>query len=294
MPSAKSSSVKRSTSKVATKLALPTLMKTINSDTSTIGDRVKAIAAAGGRIVSERAAFRSAIAIVTDPTVSTKMRSQALDAMVQAQFDPVKFAGVRSQFTTAMRKMRDDPDAELRQRAFGIMARHQDRETQELLIEGLLTPEQARLPPEKALQLLSNDPHAGAFDAAKKILAAPPNEAAKQEAMRVLAADTESTAMFEGVLRDVMAPIESRKIAATAFNQLAPEKFISVARDVAINRDDDNEIRTLCLTALSHFGDAATLRQDTELHKCVDELQGKFGQGTGPYKAAAKFKRSFG
>lgn len=294
MPSAKKPSVKRSASTAAKRLALPTLMKTINSDTTPIGDRVKAIATVGGRIISERAAFRSALAIVTDPTVSTKMRSQALDAMVQAQFDPVKFAGIRSQFTTAMRKICDDPDAELRQRAFGIMARHQDRETQELLIQGLIAPEQAKLPPEKALQLLSNDPHAGAFDAARKILAAPPNEAAEQEAMRVLAADTDSIGMFEEVLRDVTAPIESRKIAATALNHLAPEKFISVARDVVISKDDDNEIRTLCLTALSHFGDVTALKEDTELHECVDELQSKFGQGTGSYKAAARFRRNFG
>jgi hypothetical protein len=78
-----------------------------------------------------------------------------------------------------------------------------------MLIEGLQDPAKAMLPPEKALQLLSYDVHAGAFDVARRIADKPPNELARREAMRVLAADGGSADMFEKVLRNKSEPEES-------------------------------------------------------------------------------------
>ena len=71
----------------------------------------------------------------------------------------------------------------------GLLAQQKDGFAQKKLLEGLQDPSKALVPPEKALQLLGYDVHAAGFRAARTILENPPNPVAKQEALRLLAAD---------------------------------------------------------------------------------------------------------
>jgi selenocysteine-specific translation elongation factor len=133
------------------------------------------------------------------------------------------------------------------------------------------------------LQLLSYDIHAEAYSAARDILKKPPNDEAKREALRLLAADAKATPIFEKVLLDKKELRENRQIAASALHALHPEKLQKQARKILLDKSDYDDIKATSLTALEQFGDGS-FGQDKALLKSVDRL--------GAGKAPARYKQS--
>jgi hypothetical protein len=161
---------------------------------------------------------------------------------------------------------------ELRQRVLGILAREKDGFAQKKLLEGLQNPDKALLPPEKALQLLSYDVHAEAYAAARDIVSKPPNDIARREALRLLAADATSAPLFEKLLRDKDEQAEIRQISASALQSLKPEKLQEHAREMVLDKSEYDEIQATSLTALAQFGDDAAIANDDALLKSVDRM----------------------
>ncbi|EUC12340.1 hypothetical protein [Paraburkholderia hospita] len=265
------------------------LLLTVLDTSARLKERTQALAQIGNNVVGDRETFKQVVALVKDATANATLRSNALSQLQAATFDPSAFAPYRAAYMTVLRGLRNDPDTGIRQRAFGILAREYDPDTQAMLLAGLDGTREALLPPEKALQLLSYDPHAGAYEVARKIEKAPPNELARREALRVLAADANSVNLFEGVLRNKKEPTEVRQIAAGALNHLAPQHMQNIARDIALDDSESDELRTVGLTALANFGDHSVLTADAQLQEQVR----KIADGTasaGLHAAAAKFK----
>lgn len=227
----------------------------------------------GEELCASKSNFRAALGLVRDAATPAEVRYAVLSALQSAAFGADRFASHRPDYMTALRALRNDADLEVRQRAFGILARENDGNTQTLLLEGLEHPAKALLPPEKALQLLSYDVHAGAFDAARKIADKPPNEVARREALRVLAADARSADMFEKILRSKSEPAQIRSVAAAALHQLAPQRLQQCARDIALDESEADALRALGLNALANFGDAKAMAGDTALNAYLDRVQ---------------------
>ena len=135
-----------------------------------------------------------------------------------------RFESCRGDYIATLRKVADDPDPELRQRVLGLLAREKDGFAQKKLLEGLQDPDKALVPPEKALQLLSYDVHADAYAAARDIVKKPPNEMARREALRLLAADATAAPMFEKLMRDKNELREIRQISASALHRAQAER----------------------------------------------------------------------
>ena len=169
--------------------------------------------------------------------------------------------------------MATDPDPELRQRVLGALMREQDGFAQKKLLDGLKDPAKALVPPEKALQLLSYDVHADAYKIAREIVKKPPNDDAKREALRLLAADAKAAPIFEKVLRDKKELRENRQIAASALHSLNPDKFQQYARKILLDKSDYDDIRATSLVALQQFGDDEALGKDKALLKSVKGFQ---------------------
>ena len=89
----------------------------------------------------------------------------------------------------------------------------------------------------------------------------PPNTAAKQEALRLLAADATSAPLFEKVLRDKDELRENRQVAASALNTLNPKKLQTHARKMIVDKSEYDDIQATSLTALEQFGDDEALAQ---------------------------------
>jgi len=241
----------------------------------TVKQRVDAFLQTPLAVCDSDSNLQGVLKVLQDQKEPAEVRFAALKTLQAATFSVDEFESCRGDYTAALRALVDDPDLALRRRALGILARDKDGYAQKKLLDGLKNPEKALLPPEKALQLLSYDVHAGAYAEARKIVSDPPNKTAKREALRLLAADASSAPMFEKVLRDKDEFAENRQISASALQALKPEKFQRHARAMVLDTKEYPEIQATSLTAITQFGDDATVSKDKALLKSVDRLSDK-------------------
>src|SRR5690348_11464607 len=251
--------------------------KTATNVEQNTDERVKAFAGISRAICDDKDKLEEVVKVLQDRSSPQAVRLAALRALQSASFSVVKFAPCRPDYLTALRSLMEDPDPEIRQRVLGILAREQDGYAQQRLLEGLQHPDKALVPPEKALQLLSYDIHADAYPVAREIVNNPPSPDAKREALRLLAGDASSVPTFESILQSKDEPVEMRRLSASALHALAPKKMQQYARDIVLDQNESDEMKTTSLTALTHFGNEEAVAQDDALQKTVDTLKEKAG-----------------
>ena len=239
-----------------------------------VKERIAAMSNATLAVCDDDRSLQAMLDVLRNAGEPIEVRLAALASIQAASFSVVAFESCSSDYITTLRAVMDDPDPELRQRVLGILAREKDGAAQKRLLEGLENPAKALVPPEKALQLLGYDPHASAYKIARKILAKPPNEEVKLEALRLLAADTSTRPEFERILRDKGEAPEYRRIAASALHAMAPDTLQKHAREIVLDPSESDEIRATSLTAISQFGGASAAAADSDFIKGVDQLKG--------------------
>jgi len=214
-----------------------------------------------------------ALDILRDPGRSVDARLEALQTIQAASFALLDFDSVRPDYIAALRQAAEDQDPELRQRALGILAREHDGFAQEALLEGLRDPARALVGPDKALQLLSYDPHAGVYPIARDIIHTSEDESTRREALRVLAGDPASAAVIEDVLADKNEPSAIRRMSASALHALNPDKLQRWASSAVLDTAEDADLVATGLTALTQFGDAKAIADNKQLRKRMSQLQ---------------------
>jgi len=224
--------------------------------------------------------------VLCDTSKPIEVRLAALQSLGAAAFSVANFDSVNADYIAALREVSTDSHEQLRRRALGILMRNKDGFAQKKLLGGLKNPAKALLPPEKALQLLSNDVHADAYAVARAIVKKPPNDDSKREALRLLAADAKSAPLFEKVLRDKKELREIRQLAASALHSLNPKKLQQQARKILNDESDYADIKATSLTALEQFGDDAALGKDKALMQSVTRF--KSGKTPAKYKQIAR------
>lgn len=293
---AKTTAAKRSKSAQKSKSApmrsARAAMAVATSSKSTVKQRVAAMAEVPLAVCESDDDLQSMLNVLREEDEPLKVRLAALQSLQAASFSVIAFEACRGDYKAALRKVAEDPDPELRQRVLGILAREKDGFVQKKLLDGLQNPKIALVPPEKALQLLSYDVHAEAYSAARAILSKPPNDVAKREALRLLAADSTAAPMFEKILRDKEESAENRQISASALQSLRPEKLQKHAREMLLDTSEYDDIQATSLTALTQFGDDAAVGKDEALLKSVDRLSG--GASKKVKQSARRFLSKFG
>jgi hypothetical protein len=265
---------------------------TVTSAGKSVKERVAAMPNVSELVIESEAQFQGVLKVVGNKEEPTPVRLAALQALQAASFAVIQFESCRGDYLATLRAVATDSDLELRQRVLGILAREKDGFAQQRLLEGLENPEKALLPPEKALQLLSNDVHAEAYPVARQIVSNPPSVAAKREALRLLAADASSKPLFEKVLRDKDEAREIRQLSASALHTIAPAALQTHAREMLLDSKEYSDIQETSLTALTQFGDEAKIAKDNTLKKRIGSLQrgksGKLKQGARNFQAKYK------
>lgn len=241
----------------------------------TVKERVAALAEAPLAVCGSDENLQAMLKVLLNKGEPIEVRLAALQSLQAASFSVVAFESCRGDYIAALREVAEDPDPELRQRSLGLLAREKDGFAQKKLLDGLQHPEKALVPPEKALQLLSYDVHAEAYSVARAIASKPPSDAARREALRLLAADATAAPLFEKILRDKGELAEIRQISASALQALKPDKLQAHARAMLLDASEQDDIQATSLTALSQFGDADAIAKDEALLKCIDRLTGK-------------------
>jgi hypothetical protein len=218
--------------------------------------------------------FDRLLELLSDASVATELRSAVLDTAQEISFRLPAFPAKRPDYLETLRSMIEVPDARLRRRVVGILAREKDEYVQRRLIDGLEHPSRALVPAAKAIQFIAAyDIHAEHLPLLRRIVDRPPSRAAKKEAVRLLAADPASAGLLQAIVRDKGERSDVRRVAATALLALDPERFEAEARRIALDDAEDEQLRAVCISALAMFAEPATLRQDDQLTRHVERLQ---------------------
>jgi hypothetical protein len=270
--------------KSATKMSAKAAYSIATSPKKTVKQRVAAIHQVPLAVSEGDENPQAVMKVLRNSDEPVQVRLAALQSLAAAGFSAAGFETWRGDYIAALRAVATDPDAEIRQRALGLLARENDGFAEQKLLEGLKNPEQGLVPPEKALQLLGYDVHAEAYSVARDIVNKPPNAQAKLEALRLLAADATSAPLFEKVLRDKNELREIRQVAASALQSLNPEKLQQNAREMLLDPSEYDDIQATSLTAITQFGDDDAIAKDKPLLKSVDRLSAS--------KAKSKYKQS--
>jgi hypothetical protein len=275
---------KKKSGKSSPKRSAQAAMAVATSERRLPKERVAAFAEAPLAVCEKDEHLQATLAVVRNQQEPVEVRLAAMESLAAAAFSVISFEPCRNDYIATLREVATDPNQQIRETALGALAGEKDAFAQKKLLEGLKSPDKALVPPEKALQLLSYDVHAESYSVARDIVQNPPNPAAKQEALRLLAADATSAPYFEKVLRDKDEMRENRQIAASALHALNPDKFQKNAREMLLDKSEYEDIQATSLTALGQFGDDEAVSKDTALLKSVDRLSDK--------TKSAKYKRS--
>lgn len=277
---------KKRAAKGSKKMSSRAAMEVATDEKATTKQRVKAMAQAPLAVCETDDNLKAMLGVVRNKEESAQVRLAALDTLATAAFSAVKFASCRNEYIATLREVADDPNQEVRESALGLLAGEKDPFVQKKMLEGLKNPEKALVPPEKALQLLSYDVHTEAYAVARDIVSNPPNETAKQEALRLLAADAKSAPLFEKLLRDKDEKREVRQLSASALNALNPDKLQEHAREILLDESEYEDIQATSLTALKRFADEEMVAKDEALLKSVGRLSTE--AKSAKYKKSAK------
>jgi len=249
-------------------------------------ERLAALAQVPQAILASDENLQKLLEVVRNTEEPVQVRLEAINALATAAFAVTTFEPYRNDYIATLQAVADDPNQEIRESALGLLAAEKNKFAQKKLLDGLKNPAKALVPPEKALQLLGYDVHTEAYAAARDIVNNPPNELAKQEALRLLAADPNSTKLFEKLLLDKDEKREVRQVAASALNSLAPQKLQQYARDILLDDSEYEDIQATSLTAVKQFGDEEEVAKDKALLKSVNRLSS--AAKSSKYKKSAK------
>ncbi len=288
----KTTAAKKGAKKSPAKRSPKAVFAVATNEKKSTAERAKAFVEEPLATIQSDESMQATLNVLKDRQQPIKVRLAALQSLQAATFSVIVFEPYREDYFATLRELVDDPDAELRQRVLGILARQKDGYVQKRLLDGLQDAGKALVPPEKALQLLSYDVHAEAYSVARDILNEPPNPEAKREALRLLSADANSAPVFEKLLRDKEEDRDIRQISAAALQAVKPKRFQEQARELLMDDNEHDDIQATALTALEQFGDEKAVAKDQTLMRRVDQL-GK-GKSAKVKKSAKRFMTRYG
>ena len=203
----------------------------------------------------------------------TEVRAAALNALKAASFLGPHFAPFRAEYMQILRDIVTEVEPRLRNDVLEVLAMEKDAYAQDLLLRGLKDPQEALVPPAKAIQLLGYDVHADFAPVVRDILRRESDPATKEEAVRLLASDPGSEGLLADLLKDKHQPGTIRALSATALQILNPRSFEEAAREIVADDGEDDDLRATCLGALTHIRDYQKTREDPAFLQRVEKLE---------------------
>ena len=213
--------------------------------------RIAAIDAARLDAISRPEVVQALVAVLADDGDDPAVRHAALGALEELSFAVTAFAPYAAGYRAALRAAATAEDPALREAALEILALAHDEHAQQLLVEGLRNPDAALVARTRALQFLGYDLHAGHYDLLREIAEGSGDPVERSAAVRLLGGDAGSAELLHRLLRDRGEDVSVRTMSAAALNAIEPAEFAPVAREIALDPDEADELRTTCLTALT-------------------------------------------
>jgi hypothetical protein len=194
-----------------------------------------------------------AITTFRDSAQPAEARQTALRDIQTATFAGPGFDRYRASFRDALRAVAQDKNESLRTQALEMLAIDKDEVAQQLLLRGLQDPGQALVSTAKAVQLLAHDDHGAAIPVARRIMQGDYDLDTKEEALRALASDPNSTGLLADILANRAQPPRLRSLSASGLRLVDPQRFAQLAQSIVTDDHEDDEVRTNALGALNHL-----------------------------------------
>jgi hypothetical protein len=195
--------------------------------------------------------MRALITVLADQADDARVRRAAQNALGELSFAVGDFAPYEADYRGALRIAATDPDPQLAEGALEVLALGHDEYAQRLLVQGLEDPSKAVVSRLRALQFLGYDLHAGHYPMLRRIVEEARDPEERIAALRLLAADSDAAAMLKRIVADRSEDVQARTASAIALNAQNPDAFASTARDIVLDPEEDDDLRAVCLTALT-------------------------------------------
>lgn len=192
------------------------------------------------------------IALLNDPSEASEVKLKAVLKLEDAAFERPDFEDYRPDYLSALRSCLTANDEDLIYTVMTTLSANKDPYAQEVLLKWVEDQDVSPLATGTVLQLLGNDIHAGLYKVARNLLSKPIDENTRIEALRILASDGESYEYFNTMIQNKQEPIEARQIAAAALKSLNPEQFEVQALSMIEDEDEDDTMRAMVLSGLTH------------------------------------------
>jgi HEAT repeat protein len=210
------------------------------------------------------------IFMLNDRTLPEELRQSALKVLQTNSFSSPIFPSKRPAYLAALRALIDDENKKLRETAIDYLALNRDEYVQRRLVEGLESPEKQITKPELAVLYLGYDLHADHFPILRKLAMNPPNKQTRREALRNLAADSDSKDLLKKTLADQNEDPEIRHICAVALQNLDPASFRAEANRIIDERSENEELKVSLLNTLLHTPGSDTEKITADLNRLME------------------------
>lgn len=211
------------------------------------------------------------IGIVRERVEPAPVRRAALAALRTISFRVAIFAAMRPAYLDALRAIVDDPDPELRLQAIETLAQEKDAYVQRRLVQGLRGHAEMLVSAEHAVEFLGYDVHAEHFPILRQLARESTIPAVKERAIQLLGSDPSSGPLLQTLFADKTQAVEVRTASAAALHALSPRHFAPIAARIAVDRDEDDRLRTASVSALDHFTESGS--EDPDLLERIRLLQ---------------------
>jgi hypothetical protein len=254
------------------------------TDTGAATDRrVEVIRRSSSALAASDGGVTALLGVVADRADATEVRAAALDALRGASFLVGTFARHRTAYRDVLRDLLSDTVPELREVAVATLAQEHDPVVQETLADGLDGNGDLPVDRPTAIRALAEDDHLDNLPRLRELLASgSPDE--RQEAIRYLGSYPEARDEVEAALRDQDEYRAVRQQSAASLRALDPARFQEVAKEIATDSGDYDDVRTVSLTALQHLGDTEAVYRDGDFLDRVREIR---DESSAPQTAAA-------
>lgn len=222
-----------------------------------------------------------ALQIVADGSAAPSLRREALRVAGAILFHPSLYAEWRPGYLTALRDAAQAADAELRVLALEKLAAEKDQWALSQLRRAIDAPQDALVPLAEAIGLLAYDVKADLYPSMQRIVDESDDEAAREQALRLLVAGGESAKQMERIIRDKTEPARIRRIAAAGLRSLDENRLRAIAKRIALDKGDDPEVRAASFAALSTLEGKDDAELITRATKLVEQANLKKPLGKG-------------
>lgn len=217
--------------------------------------------------------------MTVDKTLPDPLREAALKGLQANSFSSPTFLARRPAYLGALRALVDDDNKKLRETAIEYLAMNKDEYVQRRLLDGLESPKKKITKPELAVQYLAYDLHADHFPILRKLVQDPPNKKTRIEALRNLAADSESKDLLATTMADGAEDSEVRHLCAVGLQRLDPVGFDKSSARILRAAAEDAELKVALLNTKLHTPGAEVPQIAADLEKVMKGAKGKALKG---------------